>query len=146
MEITYYQTKDSANTINKTLELIGNEQVFVPFSDPPLNFSLYLSNKDIYKIANYCKVNNRYYFVNFEQMNPKIISASFSLDLLESYKSQILESDFDISEKSTIDYNTDVPISSQIKKKIIKSNVTINEDKSIIVTTVGKELSWHLTP
>ena len=141
MEITYYQTKDAANTINKTLELVGTEQVFVPFNDTPLNFELYLANKEIYKIVNYCKVNNKYYFVNFEQMNQKIIYASFSLDLLESYKSQILESEFDISEKSTIDYNSDVPISSQIEKKIIKSNVTINEDKSIIVTTVGEELS-----
>ena len=141
MEITYYQTKDAANTINKTLELVGTEQVFVPFNDTPLNFELYLANKEIYKIVNYCKVNDKYYFVNFEQMNPKIISASFSLDLLESYKSQILESEFDISEKSTIDYNADVPTSSQIEKKIIKSNVTINEDKSIIVTTVGEELS-----
>lgn len=141
MEITYYNTQDAANTINKTLETVGNEQVFVPFDDPPLNFSLYLANKDIYKLANYCKLNDKYYFVNFEQMNPTIVSASFSMDLLESYKSQILESEFDISEKSTIDYNTDVPISSKIEKKIIKSNVTINEDKSIIVTTVGKELS-----
>ena len=141
MEITYYQTKDAANTINKTLETVGNETIFVPFSEPPLNFELYLANKEIYKLANYCKLNDKYYFVNFEQMNPKIISASFSMDLLESYKSQILESEFDISEKSTIDYNTDVPISSKIEKKIIKSNVTINEDKSIIVTTVGKELS-----
>lgn len=141
MEITYYNTQDAANTINKTLETVGNEQVFVPLDDPPLNFSLYLANKDIYKLANYCKLNDKYYFVNFEQMNPKIVSASFSMDLLESYKSQILDSEFDISEKSTIDYNTDVPISSKIEKKIIKSNVTINEDKSIIVTTVGKELS-----
>lgn len=141
MEITYYNTQDAANTINKTLQAVGTEQVFVPFNDPPLNFSLYLANKDIYKLANYCKLNDKYYFVNFEQMNPKIISASFSMDLLESYKSQILESEFDISEKSSIDYNSDVPISSKIEKKIIKSNVTINEDKSIIVTTTGKELS-----
>lgn len=141
MEITYYQTKDAANTINKTLQTVGTEQVFVPFNDPPLNFSLYLANKDIYKLANYCKLNDKFYFVNFEQMNPKIISASFSMDLLESYKSQILESEFDISEKSSIDYNSDVPISSKIEKKIIKSNVTINKEKSIIVTTVGKELS-----
>lgn len=141
MEITYYQTKDAANTINKTLQTVGNETIFVPFNDPPLNFSLYLANKPTYKLANYCKLNDKFYFVNFEQMNPKIVSASFSMDLLESYKSQILESEFDISEKSTIDYNTDVPISSKIEKKIIKSNVTINEEKSIIVTTVGKELS-----
>lgn len=141
MEITYYQTKDAANTINKTLELIGTEQIFVPFSNPPLMFNLYLANKPIYKTINYCKIDDKFYFVNFEQMNPKIISASFSMDLLESYKSQIIESEFDISEKSTIDYTTDVPISSKIEKKIIKSNVTINEDKSIIVTTVGKELS-----
>lgn len=141
MEITYYNTQDAANTINKTLQEVGTEQVFVPFNDPPLNFSLYLANKGIYKLANYCKLNDKFYFVNFEQMNPKIISASFSMDLLESYKSQILESEFDISEKSTIDYSTDVPISSKIEKKIIKSNVTINEDKSIILTTVGKELS-----
>ena len=141
MEITYYQTKDATNTINKTLQTVGNETIFVPFNDPPLNFILYLANKDIYKLANYCKLNDKFYFVNFEQMNPKIVSASFSMDLLESYKSQILESEFDISEKSSIDYNTDVPISSKIEKKIIKSDVTIQKNKSIIATTTGKELS-----
>ncbi len=141
MEITYYHTQDAANTINKTLETVGTETIFVPFNDPPLNFTLYLATKEIYKKVNYCKMNDKFYFVNLEQMNTKLISASFSLDLLESYKSLILESDFDISEKSTIDYNSDVPISSQIEKKIIKSNVIINEEKSIIVTTVGNELS-----
>lgn len=140
MEITYYNTKDTANTINKTLETVGNENIYVPFSDPPLMFNLYLANKDIYKTANYCKLNDKFYFVNFEQMNAKIVVGSFSMDLLETYKQQILESDFDISEKSTIDYNSDVPVSSQIEKKTIKSDVTIKDEKSIIVTTIGEEL------
>lgn len=140
MEVTYYNTKDSANTINKTLEPIGNENIFVPFNDPPLMFNLYLANKDLYKTANYCKIDSKFYFVNFEQMNAKIIVGSFSMDLLETYKSQILTSDFDISEKTTIDYNTDVPTTAQIEKKVIKSNITINEEQSIIVTTIGEEL------
>lgn len=140
MEITYYNTKDSENTINKTLETVSSENIFVPFTKPPLMFNLYLANKDTYKNVNYCKFDNKFYFVTFEQMNPKIVVASFSMDILETYKNQILESDFDISEKSTIDYNTDVPVSSQIEKKIIKSNVTINDEKSIVVTTIGEEL------
>ena len=140
MKITYYKTKDSANTINKTLEIVSSENIFVPFTKPPLIFNLYLANKDVYKNVNYCKFDNKFYFVTFEQMNPKIVAASFSMDILETYKNQILESDFDISEKSTIDYNTDVPVSSQIEKKIIKSNVTIKDEKSIVVTTIGEEL------
>lgn len=140
MEITYYKTKDSANTINKALETIASENIFVPFTKPPLMFNLYLANKETYKNVNYCKFDNKYYFVTFEQMNPKIVAANFSMDILETYKSQILASDFDISEKSTIDYNSDVPTSSQIEKKIIKSNVTIKDEKSIIVTTIGEEL------
>lgn len=140
MEITYYNTKDSANTINKTLETIGNENIYVPFTKPPLMFNLYLANKKFYTNVNYCKFDNKFYFVTFEQMNPKIVAANFSMDILETYKSQILASDFDISEKSTIDYNSDVPTSSQIEKKIIKSNVTINDENSIIVTTIGEEL------
>ena len=103
-------------------------------------FNLYLANKETYKNVNYCKFDNKFYFVTFEQMNPKIVAASFSMDILETYKNQILESDFDISEKSTIDYNTNVPTSSQIEKKIIKSNVTIKDEKSIVVTTIGEEL------
>ena len=67
MEVTYYKTKDAANTINKTLELIGTENIYVPFSVPPLMFNLYLANKDLYKTANYCKVNGKFYFVNFER-------------------------------------------------------------------------------
>lgn len=141
MKITYYSTKDSANTINKNLTEIMSEEISVPFSEPPLMFSLYLANQDTYKTVNYCSLNNKYFFVNFEQMNPKIILASFSLDLLETYKSSILESDFDITEKSTIDFNTTVPTNSEIEEKIIKSDKTIKEDTSIIVTTTGEELS-----
>lgn len=141
MKITYYSTKDSANTINKTLVEKMSEEISVPFTEPPLMFSLYLANQDTYKTVNYCSLNNKYFFVNFEQMNPKIVLASFSLDLLETYKSSILESDFDITEKSTIDFNTTVPTNSEIEEKVIKSDKTIKEDTSIIVTTTGEELS-----
>lgn len=141
MKITYYNTKDSANTINKNLTEIMSEEISVPFTEPPLMFSLYLANQDIYKTVNYCSLNGKYYFVNFEQMNPKIVLASFSLDLLETYKSSILESDFDIIEKSTIDFNTEVPTNSEIEEKVLKSDKTITEDTSIIVTTTGEELS-----
>lgn len=141
MKITYYSTKDSANTINKTLTEIMSEEISVPFSEPPLMFRLYLANQESYKAVNYCSLNNKYFFVNFEQMNQKIVLASFSLDLLETYKSSILESDFDITEKSTIDFNTTVPTNSEIEEKVIKSDKTIKEDPSIIVTTTGEELS-----
>lgn len=141
MKITYYNTKDSANTINKTLVKKMSEEISVPFTEPPLMFRLYLANQESYKTVNYCSLNNKYFFVNFEQMNPKIVLASFSLDLLETYKSSILESDFDIIEKSTIDFNTTVPTNSEIEEKVIKSDKTIKEDTSIIVTTTGEELS-----
>lgn len=141
MKITYYNTKDSANTINKTLAEVATEDISLPFSEPPLMFSLYLANQESYKTVNYSSLNGKFYFVNFEQMNPRIVLANFSLDLLETYKTSILESDFDISEKSTIDYNTEVPTSSKIEEKIIKSNRTITEDTSIIVTTTGEDLA-----
>lgn len=141
MKITYYNTKDSANTINKTITEVSTEEISVPFSEPPLLFSLYLANQESYKTANYSSLNGKFYFVNFEQMNPRIVLANFSLDLLETYKASILESDFDISEKSTIDYNTEVPTNSEIQEKVIKSNKTITEDGSIIVTTTGEELA-----
>lgn len=141
MKIIYYNTKDSANTINKTLTELMSEEISVPFTEPPLMFRLYLATQELYKTANYCSLNNKYFFVNFEQMNPKIVLASFSLDLLETYKSSILESDFDITEKSTIDFNTTVPTNSEIEEKIVKSDKTINENTSIIVTTTGEELS-----
>ena len=78
-------------------------------------------------------------------MNPRIVSASFSLDVLETYKDRILESEFDIAEKSTIDFNSSVPTTSEIENKVIKSNVTLQDNKSIIVTTTGEELSWQHT-
>jgi hypothetical protein len=141
MKITYYKTLDSANTINKTIEPVLTENIYVPFTEPPLMFKLYLANNDLYLTINYSQLDGKFYFVNFEQMNPKIVSASFSLDVLETYKDRILESDFDISEKSTIDFNSNVPTSSEIENKVIKSNVTIQENKSIIVTTTGEVLS-----
>lgn len=141
MKITYYKTLDSANTINKTIELVSTENIYVPFTEPPLMFKLYLANNALYQTINYSQLDDKFYFVNFEQMNPKIVSASFSLDVLETYKDRILESEFDIAEKSTIDFNSNVPTSSEIENKVIKSNVTLQDNKSIIVTTTGEELS-----
>lgn len=140
MELILYHTDDSNNTINKELTLITTKNINLKQSTNLYQTFLILKNDktiDFSKV-NYAKMLDKFYFVSYETIaNNNFIRLNLKEDALETFKNEILSSDFDIIAKSEIDYTSNVPTSKKVQTKIIKSNVTLADDENIIVQTSG---------
>lgn len=140
MELILYHTNDSQNTINKELTLITTKNINLKQSTNLYQTFLILKNDKAidYSKVNYAKMLNKFYFVSYETIaNNNFIRLNLKEDVLETYKDDILNTDFDIIGKSEIDYTSNVPTSKKVQTKIIKSNVILTDDENIIVQTSG---------
>lgn len=140
MELILYHTNDSQNTINKEKTLITTKNINLKQSTNLYQTFLILKNDETtdYSKVNYAKMLNKFYFVSYETIaNNNFIKLNLKEDVLETYKDDILNTDFDIIAKSEIDYTSNVPTSKKVQTKIIKSNVTLADDENIIVQTSG---------
>ena len=140
MELILYHTDDSKNTINKYLTLITTKNINLKQSTNLYETFLFLKNDKAtdYSKVNYAKMLNKFYFVSYETIaNNNFIKLNLKEDVLETYKDDIFNTDFDIIAKSEIDYTSNVPTSKKVQTKILKSNVTLADDENIIVQTSG---------
>ena len=140
MELILYHTDDSQNTINKELTLITTKNINLKQSTNLYETFLFLKNDKAtdYSKINYAKMLNKFYFVSYETIaNNNFIKLNLKEDVLETNKDFILNTDFDIIAKSDIDYTSNVPTSKKVQTKIIKSNVTLSDDETIVVQTSG---------
>ena len=140
MELILYHTNDSQNTINKEKTLIITKNINLKQSTNLYQTFLILKNDKAtdYSKINYAKMLSKFYFVSYETIaNNNFIKLNLKEDALETYKDDILNTDFDIIAKSEIDYTSNVPTSKKVQTKIIKSNVTLSDDENIIVQTSG---------
>lgn len=141
MLIKLYTTKSSNNTINKVLE---NEQLInVKFKGNAdiLNPIIELK-RDSYILSNYCYIPdfNRFYFIDNIEIYPNnIYTLSLKVDVLESFKNEILMCNADIIKQENINQYYDSDYKSEVRKEIdiYKSNVTLDNGKSTILTTIG---------
>lgn len=94
MLITFYQTNDPENVINKTLSNPESIQVNLKSVVDLVNPELLLTRSSLnYDSFNYCLFNdiNRYYFIDrISSFNGKIVRLNLVPDWLETYKSEIL--------------------------------------------------------
>ena len=139
-QIDLYKTDDSPNTINKSLTKTGTKDVNLLFNYDYIEFQAYLKGDQILLSSNYAIIGDKKYFINLESISGTIYLVTFTLDLLETYKDIILASDFDISEKSTLGYSSEIPTSSEIEQNIYKSDKELEYTNTIIITTTGEEL------
>lgn len=140
MELILYHTNDSQNTINKEKTLITTKNINLKQSTNLYQTFLILKNDKAtdYSKVNYAKMLSKFYFVSYETIaNNNFIKLNLKEDVLETYKDDILNADFDIVAKSEIDYTSNVPTSKKVQTKIIKSNVILADDENIIVQTSG---------
>ena len=140
MELILYHTNDCQNTINKEKTLIITQNINLKQSTNLYQTFLILKNDKMidYSKVNYAKMLSKFYFVSYETIaNNNFIKLNLKEDVLETYKDNILNTDFDIIAKSEIDYTSNVPTSKKVQTKIIKSNVTLSDDENIIVQTSG---------
>ena len=139
-QIDFYKTDDSQNTINKTLTKTGTKTVSLLFSYDYIEFQAYLKGDQMLLSSNYAIIGNNHYFLNLESIGGTIYLVTFTLDLLETYRDVVLEGEFDITEKSSVDFNSNVPTSSEIVQKTIKSDKELEFTNTIILTSIGEEL------
>ena len=91
MRITFYKTLDGENVINKRLEMGLNVEIHLKRDIDLLNPSLYMV-ADV-SDYNYCEMNERFYFVEkIHKINSKVSIIDLKIDVLETYKSDILKS------------------------------------------------------
>lgn len=141
MELKLYITNDDENVINKT---INNEKIIpinLKVSEDILQPNIILSNDNFDKQYNYAYIDffKRYYFIrNIEHINATHVKISLDVDVLESYKNDILNADSVITKKGTQSYiNGSVDYDSRSEKDIYKSDVTLDDSNSLILTTIG---------
>lgn len=138
MKLTLYNTQDTANTLNKNLTELATLDINFKQGQNMFNPSLILTKTNVPELANYCKLANKYYFINSTyEYHTMYLIINLMEDVLQTYKDDILKSDTDVISKSTIDYNTTVGTNNKVTTDIIKSNITLPDNESIIVQTNG---------
>lgn len=142
MVIKLYKTTDTNNTINKTL---SNETEYtIKFKGiADIKNPVVLLTSETFLNFNYAYIPDfeRFYFINNIEINPnKIYTLSLSVDVLESFKNDILASKGMITKQTNINSYYNDSYESEIKKQvdIYKSTVTFDlESKDKVLVTIG---------
>lgn len=141
MKLEFFHTDDSSNTINKTLTKISEKDVTLKASTDILAPRMVFLAKDFTSKINYMKMLDKYYFVDLQFIrNNSLVIVNSSIDVLETYKDIILNSQADIIKKSKPSNVKQTDVSQETITKIFKSNVTIPDGTSIIMQTSGQPL------
>lgn len=144
MELKLYHTLDNENVINKTLTLIHTMRIRLKDTVSVTNPILILSEvKGVnYFRCNYCHLSefNRYYFIrDIELMNTKNYKLQLEVDVLESFKEDILNSYAEIKralkQGDFVYVNNIIDVRKEID--IYESDKTLIKQKDIILSTIG---------
>lgn len=131
MEIKLYQCSDSHDTINKTKILIDTFPIIPKRQTNILNPQIKLKIEGIRPTIDYAYIDgyNRYYHVvNVEPKPNNIYYLFLEVDVLETYKEDILN-------MKKIVYDNKVNPTSNI----VESNITDDQTTSYIISTIGGE-------
>lgn len=146
MELILYRTRDDENVINKDLEYIHTMNIVLKSNVSivsPIIILRMVEGVDLFN-SNYCYLDelNRYYFIReIEIMSNDNVKMMLECDVLESFKQDILNSGGEIRRRiETGDYqNTNVDTESLREVEIFESDVTLNPEKNIVLSTLGGE-------
>lgn len=140
MKVEFYHTADNANTINKTLQPIKTLNIIfrqaVNESTPFI-----IMNKDNLTGSNYVHIPNfnRYYFISsVDNYTANLVRINLVTDLLMTYKDDILNSTVLITATEKPSYfSSNLPTQTKTIKRVVKSDVTLEKENSLILTTIG---------
>lgn len=140
MQVEFYHTADNANTINKTLQPITTVNIIfrqaVNESTPFI-----LMNRDKLTGSNYVHIPNfnRYYFISsVDNYTANLVRINLVTDLLMTYKDDILNTPVLITATEKPSYfSSTLPTQTKTIKRVVKSDVTLNKENSLILTTIG---------
>lgn len=140
IDLILYSINDGDNVINKNLV----NGVTVPIH---LKQGFDIINPDIvlngdYRGFNYAHIPslNRFYFINnVEQLNLRLVKLNMTCDVLETYKSEILNLNaIFIRDSKDGDYVNIEASSDNMIINTFKSDITLERNSNIVLTTVSK--------
>ena len=147
MEIKLYITEDSDTVMNKDLTLIATFDIQMRDTQnvsAPILILGEIAGVDL-KAVNYAYIDEfkRYYFIRTITVGQNnIYTLAMECDVIETYKEDILNSSALISRRVAAGDYGDMAVSSEVRKEVevFKSTRGFNEDKTIILSTVGTEV------
>lgn len=144
MELNLYVVNDSDNVINKNMvnkvTININLKRDIDISNPSL---ILLDVQGVnYSDFNYAEISElgRFYFINnVQRLNHKMIQVDLVCDVLETYKSDVLNSLTRYKRNVEAGDYLDVPLESSIKTTSIKydSSVSFGDVRSTILSSLG---------
>lgn len=140
MKVEFYNTADNANTVNKTLQPITTLNII--FRQAVNEATPFITmNRDKLKGSNYVHIPNfnRYYFISsVENYTANLVRIDLVTDLLMTYKDVILNTPVLITATEKPSYfSSNLPTQTKTIKRVVKSDVTLNKESSLILTTIG---------
>lgn len=142
MKLEFFHTDDSSNTINKTLTKISEKDVTLKASTDILAPRMVFLAKDFSTTINYMKMLDKYYFVDLQFIrNDSLVIINSSIDVLETYKDIILNSQADIIKKSSAGNIKQENVLPTTISKTFNSDKTLTKSSSIIMITSGQPIN-----
>lgn len=142
MKLEFFHTDDSSNTINKTLTKISEKDVTLKASTDILAPRMVFLAKDFSTTINYMKMLDKYYFVDLQFIrNNSLAIVTSSIDVLETYKDIILNSQADIIKKSSAGNIKQENVLPTTISKTFNSDKTLTKSSSIIMVTSGQPIN-----
>ena len=144
MEIVLYSTTDGENIINKDLDEKYRFNIKMKKDIDLITPTIILNDKGTmnFNSCNYCYIEefNRYYFIRtIENLANRVWVLQLECDVLESFKNDILNSDAEINRriKEGDYFSTNMKVETIREIDIYKSDVTLINEKNIILSTIG---------
>lgn len=141
MNLIAYSTKNPYNVINKELTQISTYEIKIKKESSIIN-PVIMIESDSFIDFNYCYIDNfnRYYFVNDVEVFPNnIFYLTLSIDVLESFKSDILASYGYIAKQTNYNSFYNSNYASEITKTnwVYTSNITLPDTTTNVLVTIG---------
>lgn len=142
MKLEFFHTDDSSNTINKTFTKISEKDVTLKASTDILAPRMVFLAKDFTSTINYMKMLDKYYFVDLQFIrNNSLVIVNSSIDVLETYKDIILDSQADIIKKSSAGNIKQENVLPTTISKTFNSDKTLTKSSSVIMVTSGQPIN-----
>lgn len=140
MKVEFYKTTDNFKTVNKTLTL--NNTVDLIFRQSVNEQApVIIMNIDNLTDSNYVHIPTfkRYYFISdVDNYTANLVRLHLTTDLLMTYKDIILNTTVQIKATEKPSYvSTGLPTQTTTTKRIVNSDVTLEKENSLILTTIG---------
>ena len=140
MKVEFYKTTDNLKTVNKTLTL--NKIVDIVFRQSvDEQAPVIIMSIDNLQDANYIHIPTfkRYYFISdIDNYTANLVRLHLTTDLLMTYKDIILNTTVQITATENPSYvSTGLPTQTTTVKRVVKSDVTLEKENSLILTTIG---------